>query len=147
MDDTPRRLDDIERVPHRTADDAVGRSGELTRNYAESLTAGVPNTNPGAAAVDRAVEPHHHDRTEPSDDRRTHEIRREIEQTRDEMSETIEALQEKLRPGHIAAEAAAQIKQTTAEKVKNMTQTAGRATENMVSQTKNTAADFVDDVR
>ena len=37
---------------------------------------------------------------------RTREIRAEIEQTREDMSETVNAIQERLRPGNIAANAA-----------------------------------------
>lgn len=49
-------------------------------------------------------------------DERTRELRSEIEQTREEISETIDAIQEKLRPGNIAAGVAS----ATTEKVKDM---------------------------
>jgi hypothetical protein len=54
------------------------------------------------------------------DDARTREIRAEIEQTREDLSETVEAIQEKLRPSNIAASAAA----ATTERVKDMAQSA-----------------------
>jgi Protein of unknown function (DUF3618) len=50
------------------------------------------------------------------EDARTREIRAEIEQTREDLSETVEAIQEKLRPSNIAANAAA----ATTERVKDM---------------------------
>jgi Protein of unknown function (DUF3618) len=49
-------------------------------------------------------------------DARTREIRTEIAQTRGELSETVEAIQEKLRPGNVVASAAS----ATTEKVKHM---------------------------
>jgi gas vesicle protein len=46
---------------------------------------------------------------------RTHEIRAEIEQTREDMSETVNAIQERLRPGAIAARTAENVKQAAVE--------------------------------
>jgi len=54
------------------------------------------------------------------DEVRVRQIRAEIEQTRDELSETVDAIQEKLRPSNIASSAAT----ATTEKVKNMTYSA-----------------------
>jgi len=58
-------------------------------------------------------------------DPRTREIRTEIAQTRGELSETIEAIQEKLRPGNVVASAAS----ATTEKVKHMAYTAADTAE------------------
>lgn len=55
-------------------------------------------------------------RTGTEDDPRALEIRSEIEETRQEMSETIEAIQEKLKPGNIVSGAAS----ATGERVKHM---------------------------
>jgi len=52
--------------------------------------------------------------------RRVTELRSEIEDTREEMSETIGAIQEKLRPSHIVAEATDRVKQATIEGVRDM---------------------------
>ena len=60
--------------------------------------------------------------TDPDADRRAREIRSEIEQTREDLSETVGAIQEKLRPGNVVASAAS----ATTERVKDM---ANRATE------------------
>lgn len=46
---------------------------------------------------------------------RTHEIRAEIEQTREDMSETVNAIQERLRPGAIASRTADTVKQAAIE--------------------------------
>jgi len=77
----------------------------------DDRTAGV-----GGAAESRA-----------SDDAeaRTLEIREEIEETRHEISETIEAIQEKLRPSNIVSEAAS----ATSERMKNMAYSAADTAE------------------
>lgn len=51
---------------------------------------------------------------------RTHEIRAEIEQTREDMSETVNAIQERLRPGAIAARTAETVKQAAMETVRDV---------------------------
>ena len=62
-------------------------------------------------------------------DIRTREIREEIAQTRVEMSETIEAIQERLTPGHLAAQAGETVRNAATEKVKQMAHTAEHAAE------------------
>ena len=57
---------------------------------------------------------------EASDEARTKEIRAEIEQAREDLSETVEAIQEKLRPSNIVASAAT----ATSERVKDMAHSA-----------------------
>ena len=51
---------------------------------------------------------------------RTREIRAEIEQTREEMSETVNAIQERLRPGNIASNAAETVKHAARERVRDV---------------------------
>jgi ElaB/YqjD/DUF883 family membrane-anchored ribosome-binding protein len=53
-------------------------------------------------------------------DERTAEIRSDIEQTRTDMTETIDAIQEKLRPGNIVSHATETMRNATIEKVKHM---------------------------
>lgn len=60
-------------------------------------------------------------------DHRTSEIRAEIEQTREDMSETIDAIQEKLRPANIVAGATERVKEATTEKVRHMANRASDA--------------------
>src|SRR4029453_3556113 len=54
--------------------------------------------------------------TAPSEDARALEIRSDIERTREDLSETVDAIQEKLRPANVVASAAS----ATTEKVKDM---------------------------
>jgi ElaB/YqjD/DUF883 family membrane-anchored ribosome-binding protein len=79
--------------------------------------------------------------------RRTVEIRQEIEQTRGEMSETIDAIQEKLRPGNIVANATDRVKNATTEKVRGIADTAGQAAQEVVMQTRDAAGGFAESVR
>ena len=74
-------------------------------------------------------------------DARAREIRAEIAQTRGEMSETIEAIQERLRPGTIVANATETVRQATTEKVKQMANTAGDAADRVMHNS------FMDTVR
>lgn len=60
-------------------------------------------------------------------DIRTQEIREEIAQTRVEMSETIEAIEERLRPTNLVAQAGETVRNAATEKVKSMANTAGHA--------------------
>ena len=53
---------------------------------------------------------------------RTREIRAEIEQTREDMSETVNAIQDRLRPGNIAANAADTVKEAARERVRDVTE-------------------------
>jgi ElaB/YqjD/DUF883 family membrane-anchored ribosome-binding protein len=57
-------------------------------------------------------------------DERTAEIRSNIEETRADMSETIDAIQEKLRPGHIVSQATETVRNATVGKVKDMARSA-----------------------
>lgn len=70
---------------------------------------------------------------EPDADRTT-QIRGEIEHTREEMSETIDAIQEKLRPSTIAANATDRVRQATREGVRSMA--------DMASETANGVVDY-----
>jgi ElaB/YqjD/DUF883 family membrane-anchored ribosome-binding protein len=55
---------------------------------------------------------------------RTREIRSEIDQTRADMSETIDAIQERLRPGNIVSHATESVRDKTVGKVKEMANSA-----------------------
>ena len=59
-------------------------------------------------------------------DRRTREIRSEIEQTREDMSETIDAIQNRLRPSSIVSNAKDTVREATVGKVKQMATSARR---------------------
>src|SRR4051812_26115968 len=111
MDDTSRRVADDMRG--RAAEEIAGRSDEAVRDY------GVTGEyEPGVS--DAGVDP------------RTTEIRRDIEETRVEISETIDAIQDKLRPANIVSSATGRIKHATTEGVRHMAQSAGNAANSMV---------------
>lgn len=63
---------------------------------------------------------------------RTQEIREEIAQTRMEMSETIEAIEERLRPSNLVAQAGETVRNAATDKVKSMANTAGQAADRVM---------------
>jgi ElaB/YqjD/DUF883 family membrane-anchored ribosome-binding protein len=69
-------------------------------------------------------------------DKRTREIRNEIEETRDELSETVDAIQEKLKPRNIAASAAERVKTATTERVRDMADTASETAQQAMEYTR-----------
>lgn len=79
---------------------------------------------------------------EPRDevDERTRQIRDEIEDTRGEMSETIDAIQEKLKPRNIVANATERVKTATSERVREMAESASETAQQAVDYTRDTAA-------
>src|SRR4051812_15068660 len=111
-----------EYVSGREALDTDGRIGERGSSRIPSRT--TTNTGAGADTTRNFAA------TEAPTDERTREIRAEIEQTRGEMSETVNAIQDRLRPGNIAANAA--------ESVKN---SASHAAESLKSSVRNVAGD------
>jgi hypothetical protein len=104
-----------EQNPRLTAERVSGRVDEGTTG--SDTTAVDPRTPesmrpyptpPGPSGYTSATEP------------RTREIRAEIEQTREQMSETVDAIQERLRPGQLAANAAESVKQAARERVRDV---------------------------
>jgi len=63
---------------------------------------------------------------------RARELRGEIAETRSEMSETIEAIQERLQPANLAAQARDSVRDAATEKVRQMTDTAGHAADQVL---------------
>jgi ElaB/YqjD/DUF883 family membrane-anchored ribosome-binding protein len=80
-------------------------------------------------------------------DRRAAEIRGEIEHTREEMAETIDAIQDKLRPRNIVANATERVKVATTERVRAMADTASDAAYNVAERTREGAGGFLDSIR
>ena len=72
------------------------------------------------------------------------EIRAEIEHTREEMSETIDAIQERLRPGNIVAGAAERVREATTEGVRNMAESASETARNAMEQTREMTGDVAE---
>jgi gas vesicle protein len=88
----------------------------------------------------QAVEPIDPSLSKETDDR-AREIRAEIAQTRDDMSETLEAIQDRLKPSTIVANATETVRNATTEKVKQMANVAGDAANQMMNNS------FVDTIR
>lgn len=87
-------------------------------------------------SVSTAIEADPVDPTLPEEtDERAREIRAEIAQTRDQMSDTIEAIQDRLKPSNIVATASETVRNATTEKVKQMANTAGDAAERVMNNT------------
>jgi hypothetical protein len=61
---------------------------------------------------------------EPPTERRTAEIRSDIEQTRADMSETLDAIQDRLRPANLVSQAKDSVREATVGKVKQMAESA-----------------------
>jgi hypothetical protein len=108
-------------------DDATGRvKGPGTRKRATSAAADVKPVDPSLPA---------------EADERARELRVEIAETRGEMSETIEAIQDRLKPSNVVANAKESVRNATTEKVKQMANTAEYAADRVMNNT------FMDTVR
>jgi len=79
--------------------------------------------------------------------RRTAEIRSDIEDTRAEMAETIDAIQDKLRPSHIVADATDRIKAAATARVRGVAETAGEAANEMMERTRDTAGGLMERIQ
>ena len=103
MDDTTRGIDDAgatRRVqPARGASSASGRNTKAKRGSAD-------------ADLDKDAEA------------RTRELEAEIAETREDLSETVEAIQEKLRPSHMVSEGTEALKTAATERVRDMADSA-----------------------
>lgn len=73
-------------------------------------------------------------------DERTREIRDEIEDTRVEMAETIDAIQEKLKPRNIVASATDRVKSAASERVREMADTASQTAQQAMDYTRDAAS-------
>jgi len=107
----------------------AGRGGEDVRGHADQGAAGRTSG------------------TDADTTRRTQQIRAEIEHTREDLSETIDAIQERLRPGNIVSEATDRVKTATNERMKNMASSAGEAAGGVIQQTRETAGQLVEGAR
>jgi len=80
-------------------------------------------------------------------DNRTDEMKTEIAQTRDEMAETIDAIQEKLRPATIVASAKERVKTAASEKVRALADTAENTASQVMDRTREGAGGLMDSIR
>ena len=130
MDDTSRRVGPTP-ADRPAAEQMTGRSDESVQGY----------------GVTGEYEPSASDADTGEDDRTTAAIRRDIEHTREEMSETIDAIQEKLRPANIVSSATETIKDATTERVRQMTHAAGETASNLMSRGREESRGLVDTIR
>jgi hypothetical protein len=80
-------------------------------------------------------------------DARTREIRSEIEDTRAELSETIDAIQDKLKPRNVVASATDRVKHAASERVREMAETAGETAQQAMNYTRDTASGMTERAR
>ena len=87
-----------------------GRPAQPATRVEDRMTGGASGTRITAAPRVRDTAP----------EERTEEIRAEIEQTRGEMSETVNAIQERLRPRNIASNAAESVRHAASDKARDL---------------------------
>jgi ElaB/YqjD/DUF883 family membrane-anchored ribosome-binding protein len=83
--------------------------------------------------------------TTPADD--PEQIRMQIEQTRDEMSETIDAIQERLNPRNLVEQAKDSVREATVGKVKEMAHNVSDTASGMADTTMEAAGDLAERVK
>ena len=111
-------------------DEFTGRGEDSTRNYAAGPTP-RSTAQPTAGTSPRTTSRPTGDELDPETERRTRQIEGEIEHTRAELSETVDALQEKLRPANLVSDATDRVKNATSEKVRDMADTASETAQGM----------------
>jgi len=77
----------------------------------------------------------------------TEHIRVQIEQTRDDMSETIDAIQERLSPRHLVEQAKDTVREATIGKVKAMADNVSDTASGLADSTMETASEMADRVK
>jgi ElaB/YqjD/DUF883 family membrane-anchored ribosome-binding protein len=125
MDDTPARMNRRDDLAGRSAEEMVGRETDASPRRPGEFEPSASPPSSGEAGDDA--------------NRRTRQIRAEIEQTREEMSETIEAIQQRIRPGKLASDAGERIRHSAKEKVTSMAHRAGRRAHAMMNQAEDVA--------
>jgi ElaB/YqjD/DUF883 family membrane-anchored ribosome-binding protein len=113
-------------------DDTPGR----VRNEPDVVTGQATGTTADDAAGDSGTV-----------NERTREIRDEIQETRVEMAETIDAIQEKLKPRNIVASATDRVKNAATERVREMADTASQTAQQAMDYTRDAASDVTDRFR
>ena len=123
-------------------DDTSRRVGKQSEN--DRLARELAADNGGVVKVTTERVPSEDD---PDTERRASEIRQEIDHTRAEMTETIDAIQAKLNPRNIVANATERVKAATTERVREMADTAGETAQEVMNQTRDTAGGIVQAVQ
>jgi len=123
-------------------DDTSRRVGKQSEN--DRLARELAGDNGGVVKMTTERVPSEDD---PDTERRASEIRQEIDHTRAEMTETIDAIQAKLNPRNIVANATERVKTATTERVREMADTAGETAQEVMNQTRDTAGGIVQAVQ
>jgi hypothetical protein len=80
-------------------------------------------------------------------DRRTREIRRQIDETRADMAETIETIQDRITPRNVVAQAKDSVKSAATQRVREMADTASDTTQRALDYTRQRANDAMGSAR
>jgi ElaB/YqjD/DUF883 family membrane-anchored ribosome-binding protein len=109
-------------------------------------TGGISSDRPLSAApgADPVYEPV---TASPGSGQGTEEIKAEIEETRAELSETIDAIQERLSPRNLMDQAKDTVKEATVGRVQQMVNTAGETASGFATQTREAAGTVAERVR
>lgn len=147
MDDTSRGVGGD--TPREAGEAMRGRGDESLRDYAQTIpdTSGRATSGAGPLRARPTGDAGQQAAGDEDTDRRTREIRAEIEQTREDMSETIDAIQEKLRPANIVSEATDRVKNAATERVKDMVGSASETAQGAMEQTRQYAGEVVKGAR
>ena len=78
---------------------------------------------------------------------RTREIRQEIDETRNELTDTLDAIQDRLNPRTVMAHATDRVKSAATERVRNMADSASETAREAMDYTRDTAGTVADTVR
>ena len=142
MDDTSRRVTRSDEFSGRGPDDPYTRVDETraqTRDPMEELR--------NRAGTEAEAMPRHSGSDDDDAARRAAELRAEIADTRDEMSETIDALQDRLRPRNIVANATERIKHKTSETMHSVAESAGETASYVGDRSRDVMGGFMDTLR
>ena len=77
----------------------------------------------------------------------TDRLRAQIEETRAEMTETLDAIHDRLRPQRLMADATTSVKEATVDRVRDLTTRAGDTVARVAAQSFDTSATVMDAVR
>lgn len=106
-------------ITGRNENDQVGGFAGTT-GAGTGSTAGTGSSNIGVSRAGSAGSRSASTSREETPDAKTREIRREIEQTREDLSETVNAIQDRLSPSTIASNAADTVKHAARERVRDV---------------------------
>jgi hypothetical protein len=139
MDDTTRGVGDesmrnyaTEETTARSTDTPAGRPATRSRTRSAKSAGAAPSPDMSL---------------DPDTERRTREIQAEIQHTREEMAETVEALQDRLRPSNVIADATDRVKTATSAKVKSMAETASDTAQDVMRETRERAYGVIEGAR